>query len=368
MLGVNPLGLVVGVVMACTVLGVCRATWYRRQSPARARPVRIPPARALNVAERQRVLSTLNSERFMDQPPAEVYATLLDEQTYLCSTRTMYRILAAAKEIRERRNQLRHPHYKPPQLLATAPNQVWSWDITKLLGPAKWTYYYLYVLLDLFSRFAVGWMLAHRESGSLASRLIEESCRKQGIEPAQLTVHSDRGPAMTSQSVAFLFGRLGIQPSHSRPHVSNDNPFSEAQFKTLKYRPEFPDRFGSYEHAQSVCRELLHWYNYQHYHGSIGLMTPAAVHYAHAARLLEHRRRVLTDAFRRHPERFVHGAPKPPSMPEAVWINPPPEKKTRQDAPGATLSTPDDLYHPPAFITYELSAGPAVLADMEVRH
>jgi putative transposase len=305
----------------------------------------------------------------MDQPPAEVYARLLDEeQTYLCSTRTMYRILASAKEIRERRNQLRHPDYQPPQLLATAPNQVWSWDITKLLGPAKWTYYYLYVLLDLFSRYVVGWMLAERESGALASRLIEESCRHQRIEPAQLTVHSDRGPAMTSQSLALLFGRLGIQPSHTRPHVSNDNPFSEAQFKTLKYRPEFPDRFGSYEHARSVCRELFHWYNHQHHHGSIGLMTPAVVHYGHAGRLVEHRRQVLGRAYHRHPERFVRGAPKPPSLPEAVWINPPAEKTTRQDGPGATISSSEDLEHPPAFITYELSAGPALLAGPEVRH
>jgi putative transposase len=308
----------------------------------------------------------LNSERFVDQPPAEVYATLLDEdKTYLCSTRTMYRILASAREIRERRNQLRHPNYTPPQLLATAPNQVWSWDITKLLGPAKWTYYYLYVLLDLFSRFVVGWMLAEKESGALASRLVEESCRNQKIEPAQLTVHSDRGPAMTSQSLALLFARLGIQPSHSRPHVSNDNPFSEAQFKTLKYRPEFPDRFGSFEHARSVCRELFYWYNHQHHHSSIALMTADVVHYGHAARVLEHRRQVLTDAFRRHPERFVQGAPKPRSMPDAVWINPPAEKTTRQDAAGATISTPDDLEHPPTIITYELSAA---AGGIEVRH
>jgi putative transposase len=200
----------------------------------------------------------LNSERFLDQPPAEVYARLLDEdKTYLCSTRTMYRILDSAKEIRERRNQLRHPNYTAPQLLATAPNQVWSWDITKLLGPAKWTYYYLYVLLDLFSRYVVGWMLADRESGALASRLIEESCSQQGIDASQLSLHSDRGPAMTSRSLALLAARLGIQLSHNRPHVSNDNPFSESQFKTLKYHPEFPDRFGSFEHALSVCRELF---------------------------------------------------------------------------------------------------------------
>jgi len=368
MLSVNELALVVGVVMACVALGICRATWYRRQRPERARPPRKPPARALSVAERQEVLDTLNSERFMDQPPAEVYARLLDEdETYLCSARTMYRILDSAKEVRERRNQLRHPNYTAPQLLATAPNQVWSWDITKLLGPAKWTYYYLYVLLDLYSRYVVGWMLAHRESGALASRLIGESCQHQGIESSRLSLHSDRGPSMTSQSVTMLSARLGIQLSHNRPHVSNDNPFSEAQFKTLKYRPEFPDRFGSYEHALSVCRELFHWYNHEHHHSSIGLMTPAIVHYGHAPRLLDHRREVLTEAFRRHPERFVHGTPEPPSIPEAVWINPPAEKRTRQDALGATISTPDDLQHPPAFSSYELSAGLAVPAGSEVR-
>jgi putative transposase len=369
MLSVNELALVVGVVLACAALGICRATWYRRQRPERARPPRKPPARALSVAERQRVLDTLNSERFMDQPPTEVYARLLDEDnTYLCSTRTMYRILDSAKEVRERRNLLRHPNYAAPQLLATAPNQVWSWDITKLLGPAKWTYYYLYVLLDLFSRYVVGWMLAYQESGALASRLVEESCRHQSIEPAQLCVHSDRGPAMTSHSLARLAAQLGIHLSHNRPHVSNDNPFSEAQFKTLKYRPEFPNRFGSYEHALSLCRELLHWYNHEHHHSSIGLMTPAIVHYGHAPGLVEHRREVLAEAFRRHPERFAHGTPQPPSMPEAVWINPPIEKKTRQDALGATLSTPGDLYHPPSLNTYELSTGPAVIAGLEVPH
>jgi len=305
----------------------------------------------------------------MDQPPAEVYARLLDEDgTYLCSTRTMYRIMACAKEIRERRNQLRHPNYTPPQLLATAPNQVWSWDITKLLGPVKWTYYYLYVLLDLFSRYVVGWMLAHRESGALASRLVDESCRHQGVDSSRLRLHSDRGPAMTSQSLALLAARLGIELSHSRPHVSNDNPFSEAQFKTLKYRPEFPARFGSYEHALSVCRQLFHWYNHEHHHGSLGLMTPAAVHYGHAPRLLDRRREVLTKAFRQHPERFVRGAPKLPSMPEAVWINPPKNPSTRQDLQGATISTPDDLQNLSASVTYQLSAGLAIPAGMEVRH
>jgi putative transposase len=371
MLSVDELALVVGVVMACAALGISRASWYRRQRPERerARPPRKSPARALSPAEREQVLDTLNSERFMDQPPTEVYARLLDEdEIYLCSPRTMYRILDSAKEVRERRNQLRHPNYTPPQLLATAPNQVWTWDITKLVGPVKWTYYHLYVLLDLFSRYVVGWMLAHRESGALASRLIEETCQHQGIESSQLSLHSDRGPSMTSHSVAMLSARLGVQLSHNRPYVSNDNPFSEAQFKTLKYRPEFPRRFGSYEHALSVSRELFRWYNNEHHHGSLGLMTPASVHYGHAPRLLNNRRNVLFEAFRRNPERFVHGAPEPPSLPEAVWINPPAEKTTRQDALGAIVSTPDDLQHPPPLSSYEPSVDPAVLADLEVRH
>lgn len=369
MFGVDELALVVGVVMACAALGICRASWYRRQRPERARPPRKPPARSLSPAERQHVLDTLNSERFMDQTPAEIYARLLDEDdTYLCSARTMYRILDSVKEVRERRNQLRHPYYTAPQLLATAPNQVWTWDITKLVGAAKWTYYHLYVLLDLFSRYVVGWMLAHRESGALASRLIEESCQHQGIESSQLSLHSDRGPSMTSQSVALLSARLGVQLSHNRPYVSNDNPFSEAQFKTLKYRPGFPNRFGSYEHALSVSRELFHWYNNEHHHGSLGLMTPACVHYGHAPRLLNNRRGVLADAFRRHPERFVHGTPAPPSMPEAVWINPPVDKTARQDAPGAVLSTPDDLHHPPRSAVTSSQPVPTELAGPEVRH
>ena len=242
---------------ACKALNVSRATFYRRlktKSDAKPRPT---PARALSTEERKAVLDQLNSERFADQAPRQVYSKLLDEGSYLCSVRTMYRILEENQSSRERRNQLIHPKYKKPELLATGPNEVWSWDITKLKGPEKWTYYYLYVILDIYSRTVVGWMLAHRESSDLAKQLIETTIEKQAILPDQLIIHSDRGPFMTSHNVAHLLGSLGVTKSHSRPHVSNDNPFSESQFKTMKYRPEFPQRFGSYEDAQGFCRRFI---------------------------------------------------------------------------------------------------------------
>jgi putative transposase len=279
------------------------------------------------------VLDVLHAERFVDKAPAEVYAALLDEGRYLCSIRTMYRILHDAQEVRERRNQLRHPAYVKPQLVATGPNQVWSWDITKLLGPAKWTYYYLYVILDIFSRFAVGWMLAHRENAGLAQRLIRETLLKWNVPRDQLVVHSDRGPSMRSQTVAQLLATLGITKSHSRPRVSNDNPFSESQFKTLKYRPEFPKRFASFQHALSFCRQFFPWYNQQHYHWGLGLLTPATVHFGLADSVLAARQRVLEAAHVAHPERFVRQPPKPLPLPKAVWINPP--VNTLEPTPGA---------------------------------
>jgi putative transposase len=259
----------------------------------------------------------------VDLAPAQIFATLLDEGTYLCSERTFYRVLAENAEVRERRDQLRHPSYAAPELLASRPNELWSWDITKLLGTTKWTYYYLYVLLDVFSRYGVGWLLAERESAALAEKLIEQSCERQEIVPGQLTVHADRGAAMTSKSVALLLADLGVTKSHSRPHVSNDNPFSESQFKTLKYRPEFPDRFGSLEHGRSCCGDLLHWYNTEHHHVGLGLFTPHDVHYGLAAAKHEQRARVLAEAFAKHPERFPNGLPRPKAVPTAVWINPP---------------------------------------------
>jgi putative transposase len=269
------------------------------------------------------VRELLNSERFQDCAPREVYATLLDEATYLCSWRTMYRILAAADEVRERRAQLRRPIYTKPELLTTRPRELWSWDITKLEGPAKWTYYYLYVILDVFSRYVVGWMISERESSELAEVFIAETCAKEGIEPGDLTLHADRGSAMTSKSVAQLLCDLGVTKTHSRPHVSNDNPYSEAQFKTLKYRPDFPAQFGSLANARVWARPFFQWYNHEHHHSGIGLLTPATVHYGRAAETIAARQEVLLAAYQAHPERFVRGTPTPPALPTAVWINPP---------------------------------------------
>ena len=273
--------------------------------------------------ERQGVLDLLHT-RFIDQAPAQVHATLLDEGTYLCSPRTMYRVLDAAHEIKERRDQVRRPHYAAPELLATRPNEVWSWDITKLLGPAKWTYFYLYVILDIFSRYVVGWMLAPHESAALAERLIGETCAKHGIQPGQLTLHADRGASMKSKPVALLLADLGVTKTHSRPHVSNDNPFSEAQFKTLKYCPQFPERFGSIEDGRAFGQVFFPWYNQEHRHSGLGFLTPAVVHFGQAATVRAHRQQVLAAAYAAHPERFVKGRPHPADLPTAVWINPPP--------------------------------------------
>ena len=324
---------------ACEALGVARSTLYRWRRPVTSRPKRRPrPHRALDETEREQVLGALHSARFVDKAPAAVWATLLDQGIYYCSVRTMYRVLAEHEEVRERRNQLRHPNYRKPELLAEAPNQVWSWDITKLRGPVKWTYYYLYVILDIFSRYVTGWMLAHRESAELARRLIAESCRKQDIEPGQLTIHADRGSSMRSKSVALLLADLGVTKTHSRPHVSNDNPYSESQFKTLKYCPQFPRRFGSIEDARLFSRNFFDYYNLEHRHSGIGLMTPAVVHQGRAEQLNAARRHTLLAAHRAHPERFVRGKPQPPVLPSQAWINPPPEKNTREDRVGATFS------------------------------
>ncbi len=302
--------------------------------------------RALAPKERQTVHDTLNSERFVDQAPTEVYATLLDEGKYLCSVRTMYRILEEHAELRERRDQLRHPNYEKPVLVATGANEVWSWDITKLLGPMKWAYFHLYVIMDIFSRYVVGWMVAERESAELAKRLINETCSKQGIVSGQLTLHADRGTSMKSKPLAMLLSDLGVTKTHSRPHVSNDNPYSESQFKTLKYRPEFPKRFGSAQHARDVCRDLFGWYNTEHYHSGIGLLTPESVHYGRAATIVEGRQQMLLDFFEAHPERFVKGTPKPPEIPSAAWINPPATKTTPQIGAQATSEAFDDLQVP----------------------
>jgi putative transposase len=326
------LGPRLGVAPTCAALGVARASYYRGQQPRPERRARPKPVRALAPAERQAVLDVLHEPRFVDLAPAEIYATLLDEQRYLCSERTFYRVLAANAEVRERRDQLRHPRYAPPELLATRPNQLWSWDIPRLLGPTKWTYFYLYVVLDVFSRYVVGWMVAPRELARLAERLIAESCERQGVEPGQLTVHADRGAAMTSKPVALLLADLGVTKSHSRPHVSNDNPYSESQFKTLKYRPDFPERFGAIEDARGFCGDFFPWYNTEHHHVGLGLFTPHDVHYGLAEAKRAERAHVLAAAFARNPERFPHGRPQPQAVPSAVWINPP--AKGAHPAPG----------------------------------
>ena len=312
-----------GVAATCRALCVPRASYYRSRRPAAVRRSRPSPSRTLSLPEREEVLTVLHEPRFADWAPAQIYAQLLDEEKYLCSVRTMQRLLAERGEAGERREQRTHPPARRPELLATRPNELWSWDITKLLGPQKWTYFYLYVILDVFSRFVVGWMVAMRESAALAQRLIAETCRREGITPGELTLHADRGASMTSKTVALLLSDLGVTKTHSRPHVSNDNPFSESQFKTLKYRPEFSDRFGSLEHARDLSRDLLHWYNFEHHHSGLGFLTPADVHQGRADELLAARSAVLAAAHARHPERFVRGVPKPTPPPSAVWINPP---------------------------------------------
>ena len=309
----------------CAGMGIGRAGFYRWQRPSPPSPTERIHPRALSVNERQDVVGVLNSERFWDQAPGEVYATLLDEGRYLCSERTMYRILTDHQQVRERRDQIRHPCYQAPELLASGPNEVWSWDITKLLGPSKWTYFYLYVILDIFSRYVVGWMLAYRESAELAKKLIEQTVERHTICPGTLTVHADRGAAMTSKPVAFLLAGLGVTKSHSRPYVSNDNPYSESQFKTMKYRPEFPERFGCYQDAHRFCAEFFPWYNHEHHHSGLGYLTPYEVHYGLAEKRREQRAGVLQVAYEKNPQRFVRGLPRPALLPTAAWINKPKE-------------------------------------------
>jgi putative transposase len=317
----------VGVRAACVALGVSTATLYRRrhrnEQPQQVSKPRPPPDRALSPAERQAVLDVLHSERFVDKAPGEVYATLLDEGRRLCSIRTMYRILKDAEEVRERRNQLRHPTYAEPQLEATAPNRVWTWDITKLAGAKKWQQFQLYAVIDIFSRYIVAWRLERRENSHLAKEMMAEACRKQSVQPGQLTIHADRGSSMKSKTLAQLFADLGVTKSHSRPRVSNDNPFSESHFKTLKNRPDFPARFGSLEDGRVYCRAFFDWYNTAHYHSGIALLTPEQVHHGLADEVLDARHKVLLAAYETTPERFVHGPPVRTALPAGVWINEP---------------------------------------------
>jgi putative transposase len=321
---------IIGTRPACRALGASPATVYRRRRPPEPRPPRPRPTppRALSEPERERVLEVLHSERFVDSSPAQVWATLLDENQYLCSERTMYRLLAGRHGgVRDRRDQLTHPGYAKPELLAERPNELWSWDISKLRGPAKWTHYYLYAILDVFSRYVVAWTVQYRENGQLAKALIEQATEQQRITPTVLTLHADRGGPMRGKPVAFLLADMGITKTHSRPYTSTDNPYSEAHFKTLKYRPDFPDRFDDIEHARAHCRVFFDWYNHEHRHSGIGLMTPAAVHHGHASELHAGRARVLDAAYTATPERFVRRAPAPPALPTAAWINKPETKE-----------------------------------------
>ena len=310
---------------ACQAVGRARATYYQHSRPADPRPpgIRRRSPRALVSAEVSQVLELLHSDRFIDMAPAEVYATLLDEGKYLASVSSMYRILRSVGEVHERRRQATHPARVKPELVAQRPNQVWSWDITKLHGPAKWTYYHLYVIIDIYSRQVVGWMVASRESSVLAERLLAETIRRHGVDPDQLTIHADNGSSMASKPVALLLADLGVTKSHSRPHVSNDNPYSEAQFKTLKYRPDFPRQFGSLEDARSFCQQFFAWYNGVHRHSGIGFHTPADVHYGRALGRRTFRAQVLATAYAAHPNRFVRKPPEPPRLPGAAWINRP---------------------------------------------
>jgi putative transposase len=317
----------VGMVRACRAVGQPRASWYRRhrQSPPPCPPraAATPHPRALHATERQQVLEVLHAERFWDQAPASVYATLLDEGVYLASVSTMYRLLRQRGETGDRRRHATHPARVKPELLATGPNQCWSWDITKLAGPAKWTWYYLYVILDIYSRYVVGWMVAAREAASLAERLLAEAIANQQVGAGQLTVHADRGTSMTSKPVAMLLADLGVTRSHSRPHVSDDNPYSESQFKTLKHHPTFPDRFGCIQDARAFCQRFFGWYNLEHRHSGIALLTPADVHYGRAEKIITARAAILEGAYAAHPERFVRKPPQPPQLSEQVWINKP---------------------------------------------
>jgi transposase InsO family protein len=319
---VEELGERIGVSAACRALGIARSGVYRARKPKQPAAPRPTPDRALSLSEKSEVRAVLNSERFCDCSPREVYATLLDEGAYYCGWRTMYRILAEHDEVHERRNQRQHPTSHRPQLRATGPNQLWSWDITELRGP-NGVHYYLYTILDVFSRYVVGWMIALQESAQLARLLIAETCAKQGIEENQLTLHADRGSAMRSKSVAQLLMDLGVTKSHSRPYTPTDNPYSEAQFKTMKYRPDYPQTFHGIADARRWARAFFHWYNHVHHHTGLGLMTPATVHYDQVDQVRQQRQKVLDAAHRAHPERFVRGRPTPPKLPEEVWINPP---------------------------------------------
>lgn len=339
---ITELAPLIGVREACTAVGRPQATHYRRHrqnpAPARARRERKPQPRALAPVERAQVRAVLNSPQHVDKAPAAVYHELLDQGTYLASVSTMYRILREHDEVHERRRQATHPARVKPELVATEPNSCWSWDITKLRGPAKWTYYYLYVIIDIYSRYVVGWLLAESESAALAEKLLADTITKQDIDRDRLTVHADNGSSMASKPVAFLLADLGVTKTHSRPRTSNDNPYSEAQFKTLKYRPDFPDTFGSVADARVFCRGFFTWYNTAHYHSGIGYHHPIDVHYGRSDTVRDARADVLATAYARNPGRFVRKHPEPPALPAAVWINKPDEPDTQQESSADSMN------------------------------
>ena len=320
----------IGVKSACEAMGVSRATFYRKRKPKGKPGPRPRSKRALSKEERQEVLDTCHTEEFINRPPATIQAVLADRGIYLCSVRTMYRILDAAQEVKERRQQAIHPPYVKPELCATAPNQVWSWDITDLKGPVRGSRFKLYVTIDLFSRLVVGWTVQFKEDEHIARDFHRETYRRQGIRPGELTLHSDRGGAMVSKTMGQLLIDLQVDRSFSRPHISDDNPYSESQFKTMKYSPQFPERFGSIQDAIAFCRIYFNWYNHEHRHSGIGMMTPASVHEGRAEAVYAERQAVLDQAYAAHPERFPNGRPKPPALPGPAWINKPAEEKEKE--------------------------------------
>jgi len=324
-----------GTKAACAAVGRPRATHYRRQKPGRMTPrkPRPAPVNKISVTELDEILAVLRSPRFVDHSPAQVFFSLLDEGVYLASVSSFYRVLRANDEVRERRRQATHPARKRPELIATKPLVVWSWDITKLKGPKRGEYYDLYVIIDIFSRYVVAWCVAPSESGELAKELIADAVARHEVPPGQLTIHADRGSSMTSNPVAELLSFLGIGRSHSRPHVSNDNPFSESQFKTMKYCPAFPERFGSVEEARTFCEAFFSYYNHEHRHSGIGYHTPASVHFGTAAEVRAQRAETLQATYATNPVRFRHRRPEPPELPTVAWINEPlPEEEIRQKA------------------------------------
>lgn len=344
--GAQELAPTVGVAAACAALGVPRSSYYHAQRPARpAEPARSRPRsrQALSPAEEHTIRDLLNSERFLDQAPRTIYATLLDEGHHYCSWRTMYRILKQDAATRERRGQRRRPLYAAPELLATGPCQVWSWDITKLRGPMPGSWYNLYVVLDIFSRKIIGWLLDEREEAALAEVLIAESYKREDVPPQQLTLHADRGAPMTSKTLAALLIDLGVAQSHSRPTISDDNPYSESQFKTMKYGPTYPDRFASIAAARAWMRWFADWYNHDHKHSGIALLSPAVVHSGRAAEVIAKRQATLDAAYAAHPERFPHGRPSAPQLPTEVGINLP-----RPSVAASTPATPEAAVGQPA--------------------